>query len=231
MPRLIHTTCSVCGAPFMAKVRSRSAGGTTRTCSETCRVTQIWRTQGVHESLTKVCIQCGVTFTAPYKNRRAEHCSNACRVKSLPKGGPIRGREVGCLECGKSIWVEPSLAHRKKFCSRSCLARYRTRTHAIKSPTTIETKLYEALNVLSITYVPQYGMGRYVVDAWLPEQKTIIEADGVYWHSLPDRQARDVKLAAYAERMNFRLLRLDEVLIKSLGVDGLAQHIRSGLIA
>ena len=219
-------TCVICGAEFMPAQDSLA-----KTCSIACKTRLVWQIRGVQPPQDKVCKDCGKTFTVLYKNRGRMFCSNACRIRYLHKHHrrPITHEFHACLECGDLVKVWPSLAHRKRFCSRSCLAKYRVRTHAINSPTTIETKVYAALNLMRVEYTPQYGMGRYVVDAWLPTLKTIIEADGAYWHSLPDRQARDAKLAAYAERMGFRLIRLDEQLIRSLDENTLAQHIQKHL--
>lgn len=220
-PKSTERTCAICGARFQLRNASN------QTCSETCRQALILQTRGAHAPIAKVCAQCGKEFTVPWGRRRAFLCSNTCRMAKMPKGRPIIHFTRPCLECGQPVEIVPALAERKRFCSRPCAARYRTRMHAMQSPTSIEVKLYAALNLLDISYDPQHGLGRYVVDAWLLDSQTIIEADGTYWHSLPDRQERDRKLAAYAAKQGYRLIHLDEQFIKQTEVADLARHIQS----
>ncbi|MDQ3779347.1 MAG: endonuclease domain-containing protein [Chloroflexota bacterium] len=54
-----------------------------------------------------------------------------------------------------------------------------------KSPTSIEVKLYAALDDLGLEYVPQHRVGWFVVDAYLPAWNTIIEAHGDWFHCNP----------------------------------------------
>lgn len=219
--------CIICGKAFEPK-QHRSNPYRAKTCSLECRIMAAVQTRGVHPPLDKVCKGCGKPFTVPWKLRDAMYCSNACRITAMPKGRPLIGEYKPCLECGREFWVIPGKVRQDRgtFCSRSCAARYRVRTHAIQYPTSIESLLYAALDQMGIAYEPQFGMGRYVVDAWLPVTQTIIEADGAYWHSRPDRQERDRKLTAFAERRGYVLVRLDEHFIKSLPLDELAAHIR-----
>ncbi len=51
-----------------------------------------------------------------------------------------------------------------------------------QSPTLPEINLMAALNALDIKYIPQYRIGTYLYDAYLPNYDTLIEYDGWHWH-------------------------------------------------
>ena len=43
----------------------------------------------------------------------------------------------------------------------------------------------------------EHKLGRYIVDAYLPKDNLVFEADGDYWHNLPDIKKHDVKRDKY----------------------------------
>lgn len=49
-------------------------------------------------------------------------------------------------------------------------------------PTKLEMFIYSFLEYLNIEYNPQFAIGKYVVDVFIPSMHLIIEADGCYWH-------------------------------------------------
>ncbi len=51
--------------------------------------------------------------------------------------------------------------------------------------TSIERRLYAALDALEIPYEPQYVVEMYMLDAWLPDLGIGLEADGDSWHFCP----------------------------------------------
>lgn len=59
-----------------------------------------------------------------------------------------------------------------------------------KPATTLERALYQLLDESGLTYMPQRRIGRYVVDAFIPERGIAFEADGAYWHQDKEREAR-----------------------------------------
>lgn len=49
--------------------------------------------------------------------------------------------------------------------------------------TGIEMRVEEMLNDLAIPFIKQYRLAENIYDFYLTEQKTVIECDGLYWHS------------------------------------------------
>jgi len=82
--------------------------------------------------------------------------------------------------------------------------------------TSIENRLYESLASLGVPFIPQKLMeGKFLVDAYIPGQRLVIEADGDYWHALPRVQARDRAKNAYLTKCGYRMLRLSETEIRN----------------
>lgn len=69
-----------------------------------------------------------------------------------------------------------------------------------RSPTSLERTLYDLLEGAGYQVERQVRFGRYVVDAWLPEERLVFEADGMFWfwHQDAEREARrDAYLLAH----------------------------------
>lgn len=49
-----------------------------------------------------------------------------------------------------------------------------------------ELEMAGLLEAADIEYDPQHLVGAKVADFWLPDSKTVIEVDGVYWHNRSD---------------------------------------------
>ena len=80
----------------------------------------------------------------------------------------------------------------------------------------IEKKLYDYLLLKGILFERQYIInGKFVVDAYIPSMNLAIEADGEYWHSLPQNIRRDRAKNAYLDKCGYNLLRLSEMEIKN----------------
>lgn len=86
-------------------------------------------------------------------------------------------------------------------------------TEAWANPT--EHRAYRALARLGIEFIPQYAIGRYRADAFLPKHKVVIEFDGDDHmgtaHRISD-EARDLTLAKYGYytlRITYRVMRRD----------------------
>lgn len=96
--------------------------------------------------------------------------------------------------------------------------------------TSIEAKLYEELERRGITYTKQQVIdGLWVADALIPGARIVIEADGAYWHKLPDMEKRDRKKDAYLKAKGYQVFRFPEEAIKA-DVQGCVQKIVDALI-
>lgn len=86
----------------------------------------------------------------------------------------------------------------------------------------LETRGYEILNELGITYLRQHLIaGKFCVDAFVPGSNLVVQFDGDYWHGNPekfpkldarqDRRRRlDQSQDAYMQVCGFTVLRLWE---------------------
>ena len=80
-----------------------------------------------------------------------------------------------------------------------------------RSPTSIEKKVYDELKSRGLLFEKQKLIeGIFVVDAYIPSLNLVIEADGDYWHSLPEAIGRDKSRNAYLAKCGYNLLRLTE---------------------
>jgi very-short-patch-repair endonuclease len=73
-----------------------------------------------------------------------------------------------------------------------------------------EQLLRKALNVIGITYHPQFPVDWYVIDFYLPDLHLALEADGDYWHSSPEAVARDRRRDATLALLGIRTVRIRE---------------------
>lgn len=82
--------------------------------------------------------------------------------------------------------------------------------------TGIELKIKEQLEMNDISYRYQYyrydkeNKKRFFFDFYLPDYKLVIEANGDYWHSLPDMIERDKLKEQFILRTNHKILWLWE---------------------
>jgi G:T-mismatch repair DNA endonuclease (very short patch repair protein) len=102
----------------------------------------------------------------------------------------------------------------------------------------LEKAGYDLLEVLGLTYQPQYVYGgRYVADAYVEDQNLILQFDGDYWHGHPDkfpylseRQSRqkevDERANDAARNLGYRVLRIWESDIRD--IEGIKQRILGG---
>jgi len=140
-----------------------------------------------------ICIVCGVKRAVTPTNIKegARFCSWVCARKVLNKPRPT----VICKECGKVCSVPPSrIKQGMKFCSQSCRSIY-TIAHGQGKRTSIELILYAELDHFGIKYLPQHSIreAHTVPDAYIPTTRTVLYADGDYWHRLPKTAERDTR--------------------------------------
>lgn len=117
-----------------------------------------------------------------------------------------------CEWCGDPLTfngkpgVPPSLANRKKFCSRRCAA--------LGRPVTGTSKIADAaIDLWASTwdgepYEKEKRVRRWSIDLALPHSKHAIELDGVYWHSLPEMVEKDRRKDAALKRRGWTVSRI-----------------------
>lgn len=77
-------------------------------------------------------------------------------------------------------------------------------------PSSIEIKVKYQLDKIGIKYIQQKrvndGIRNYFLDFYIPSLKLVIECNGDYWHSLPDKVERDKLLKKYVESTGRKIL-------------------------
>lgn len=232
-------TCVVCGDPVTRNLNEPTYRFRRRiTCSRSCSGIN---SKGASLIREKQCVQCGESFYRRHgerleKFRYRKTCTDQCRLalmaKILTKTAIVEGRK--CPVCNELLVRRPNEA-RTSFndrltCGKECGRHYQS-LHSTR--TSIEVAVYEALDRLGIRYKPQYKIGRYVVDALLPDSNVVVECLGDFWHANPAiytgeltyqqrmNRERDPQRRSYIEQRGFTVIELWESEIKEYGADSL----------
>jgi len=154
------------------------------------------------------CPVCGKNFWAlPSKIKIGrKHCSWKCR-----KMGRTKQIRCICKTCKKVFYKRYSQVKRtsNNFCSLSCSAIYR-KNRFPKANTSIERKVAKWLDDLEIKYTQQELVEGICRPDFLLDNKTIVQCDGSYWHSLFENKNRDVKQDFLLGFKGYKILRLKE---------------------
>jgi len=131
------------------------------------------------------------------------------------KGGEVK---ILCSTCGEVKKVKQSKAKcgKNMFCTKSCASLWNVK-HSKSINTSIELKLEKYLQMLGIKYESQKLIpeGRTVADFYIPEQRLVLYADGLYWHNKPGAKEKDKKQNSMLRLNGFKILRLKENEIKN----------------
>jgi len=68
----------------------------------------------------------------------------------------------------------------------------------------------EALTARRVTFFPQYRIGPFTVDFFLPRFNAVVETEGKYWHSLERARIGDMRRAAFFRGRLFSFFRCAE---------------------
>lgn len=165
---------------------------------------------------TANCIGCIYLFEVT--KRRKMFCSKDCRQAwELWDSERRGGYWTDCPECGVKYYRKARRVREGKFlyCSRLCAVKNMKKTW-------IEEVLLDAMIALGVDYREQEELlDRWIVDAYLPAYKLVIEAQGSYWHGvrrLKDgrqtgaqrRQASDEKKRHALLAAGYNILEIDE---------------------
>lgn len=169
------------------------------------------------ENADKICETCGKTFFTTIDMRNECYCSRECYFNR-----PLTGIWKPCKNCSEKFYVGPARAEREQFCSRDCRISY-------QGPTSIEQLLIDELETRDIEYEFQYKLNQWSIDFAFPNHKLAVEADGVYWHSLPENIERDKRKDRSLKRKDWTILRFtgDEIRESSTDcIDQVLAHIK-----
>lgn len=141
---------------------------------------------------------------------------------------PSTVKEIKCNfeGCENLIKRQKSkIKYGKNFCSLGCRNKWRaihkpeeTLKTAIKASrsnkmqdTSIELKLQDELKKRKIPFYKNYPVGGCsLADIYLKEYKTVIYADGVYWHNYPHGLEKDKRVNNRLKKQGFKVFRFWE---------------------
>ena len=192
-------TCVGCGKVGMA---SPSVAAKRKYCTMQCRL--------AHQKAHILCQVCGRErpVTPTQIKHGSRFCSWECARQALNAPRPI----VTCQQCGKECHVPPSRVRQgMRFCSHSCRSIH-TVLRMPTTETTIELILYRTLEALGVFFLRQHPLveAHTIPDAYVPEGKVALYADGDYWHALPKVSARDKRQSERLKELGHVVIRLSE---------------------
>jgi very-short-patch-repair endonuclease/endogenous inhibitor of DNA gyrase (YacG/DUF329 family) len=185
--KTVSVTCGYCGKVFETYEQGAKYH---RFCSKECglasRKTQV----------EKICVVCGTTFTVKAaKAKQSKCCSRVCVNKMRDTR-----QEYNCEHCGKPFVVPKSTRSKgRKYCSYDCFL-------AGSEETSLELAIRRALRDLGIIFIPEYSIGPFFIDCYIPILNLAIECDGSYWHDR--RQGKDRSRDAYLRACGIHTIRI-----------------------
>jgi very-short-patch-repair endonuclease len=212
-------SCAGCKREFYVYPSERGR----KYCSPVCRRNREERS----------CAICGDVFVAKIAHRK-KTCGDSCAKQLKARASAARWkvpaiREKSVAGLSKAALSDPRRAeqlnsarkhlvwtdeHKAKL--RAARLKQRLPTRA----TSIELRLGAAMAALGIRFREQVPMfGRAIPDFVLDEPKVIVQADGIYWHSLPAAIKKDAAFDATARKAGWEVLRFTD---KQINADAAA---------
>lgn len=158
-------------------------------CSQECK------TQATLARKKRTCPICKSSFYATYEGQKT--CSIQC-------GNALQGSnkvELECVNCQRIFKLSPSLVNLRgytaKYCSIECRNKHWEKSgwsklrqlnaeQQLHKPTKLELLGYRLLEELGVEFHPQFEVKeKFLVDAFIPNGKIVIQFDGDYWHGNP----------------------------------------------
>ena len=199
-------------------------------CSSNCRE----KFQSI-EKIEIVCKQCGILFY-DWKSRHRTYCSGRCsKLGKFPWNTGKKMSKEHCEKLSKAhigklnphIGVPKTEETRKKISDfwkthKKVISKetrlkhsknmiHKMKTGIITNEDTLPERLFEnQLLFNNILYVKQYKYDLGIADFWLPETNTIVECDGIYWHSKPVVKERDLRKNTFLTNAGYKLFRFTD---------------------
>ncbi|MCX5849332.1 MAG: DUF559 domain-containing protein [Deltaproteobacteria bacterium] len=197
----ITIICKYCKKPFLI-LKSYLNHKPALYCSSQCSI------ESKKKRIDVKCNFCGKIFEKKecYSNGK-NYCSQKCRCADM-KNGFLKI----CEFCGTEFYIRPSEIKKGeernfkagRYCSQECYKKS-------CEPTGLEIEGRSILYEIGVAFSEQVKIGRYIVDAFIPQKKIIIEWDGLYWHSIPKRIESDNNKNNYLKAKGYNILRFDEI--------------------
>jgi very-short-patch-repair endonuclease len=196
-PPRLEVVCGICGKSTWRAPSTVAQGG--KYCSLACTA------QARRRPATLTCVGCGTAIeTKTSQAATRKYCSQACL-------NAHKKTRIQCQMCGKERRVSPTqLQQGARFCSWACSQEWRLRYGPLPTPSQLDQLLYTTLDQLHIPYIAQHRIpeAHTIPDAYLPDRRLVLYADGEYWHSLPSIAARDARQVAALTALGYTVRRL-----------------------
>jgi G:T-mismatch repair DNA endonuclease (very short patch repair protein) len=181
----IALNCGYCGKKFetsISQYKRYKNNYCSRKCADKAKIGV--ELPGNRAELHKcICPICGKEF---YQSKNTKNPKKTCSQKcGYVLRGQTRDKKVTliCQYCGKEYTVHNCEKERSKYCSRSCLALAKmVDGHSNTLP---ERLTANKLKEMGVSFIQQYPIDRMKVDFYLPENNTVLEVYGDYWHGNP----------------------------------------------
>jgi very-short-patch-repair endonuclease len=131
------------------------------------------------------------------------------------KGGRTLPIIRNCKQCGNPFTT--NLINDGKFCNRRCAAIWGV-SHSKKRDTRPELAVKNWLQEKGISFQSQVPFSKIGVVDFLVGT-TVIECDGVYWHTLPGTPEKETKRDAKLNALGYTVIRISDEEMKKASLD------------
>jgi very-short-patch-repair endonuclease len=126
--------------------------------------------------------------------------------------------KVYCQCCRKGFLAKTSQVRRgRKFCSQACSNIIKNKNNK-KKGTALEQEIENCLKGLKVLYKKQVPI-KNITLADFVVGTTIIQCDGVYWHTLRGRPEKDREQNSRLKNLGYTVIRISDTDIKNEGVE------------
>jgi very-short-patch-repair endonuclease len=141
----------------------------------------------------------------------------------------VRKNKATCLHCKREYVIPTNTVEKgkRRYCSRNCMFSYWAKNAKFGAMSMEEALFNHGLRA-SRTYArKQYNpLAAFTsVDFYVPSLKLCIYVDGVYWHGRPGVKERDRRQDKILKAAGFKVLRISDLKVRKLGVDGVKNLI------
>lgn len=208
--------CPICKKEFYAKGNPKKRMCCSRDCGAKYR----------KKGKVVLCKKCGKEFYKPQNQlKKNNFCSRDCANKWQARNKI----QFICKICGKKFyWSRSRLKQTNPlYCSWKC--RIKDKQHIFinsingnliqqnkKGLNRLELTGRKILQNIGIDFQEQVLMfNKFLVDVLISSKNLIIQWDGVYWHSKPERKMLDKSQDAYLKKCGYKVLRITDKQIKN----------------
>lgn len=226
--RMARRACLHCGEMFTP------ASGDAKFCSVKCGAIA----NQILSTVTLRCQECDAEFSR--KKSRVTAQTKYCSQKCLSASRRFPERTITCVHCGTTFTTRKT--HVRTFCSHRCQRLSRLKQAKVVH-SEFEKRVVDYVSELGYEVIRQHKVGRYRIDAFLPELNVALECNGDYFHCNPrlypdgpsdpiqvNNVKRDERRAPILESLGYRLIQIWESDVNELGIAGAVERVGLGRV-